>query len=31
MEAFDVPVFIGMYEVERGSVNELMWLVTYLD
>jgi len=27
MEAFNVAVFVGMDEVERGSANELMWFV----
>jgi hypothetical protein len=28
MKAFNVAIFVGMYEVERGSADELMGLVT---
>ena len=28
MEAFDVAIFIWMYEVERGGADEFMGLVT---
>ena len=31
MEAFNVAIFIWMYEVEGGSADELMRFVTCLD